>query len=408
MNRRFGLERIYINKEIPFHIYDAQGNLLDCIGIRKGDEDPFAADPALYEYIKNKFPSGSSYAITLEDGWAAYFAFFDLEKNLYIAGPANISSGEGEKSRIYHYRRQHRLSQRYLHIPRLTVMEMANLLSLSLLVVNGECVDEVSLMEESNLSPSEYENMEWKLTTYRMESAEQERRHLEYEYEKRHMNQITEGNLEYFEGLSYEHIHMMDEIGKLAEDGIKQYEYMVAATITLVCRAAMEGGITPAIAYAISDVYFQKLEKCRLPSEMIQLSTEVQKEFTAMVKASKGHRGSAYYVEQCKDYIAQNIHKRLSVEEIAKQIGVNRTYLSGRFSEQEGMTISQYSTLIRLLAAENMLKYSDAPISEIAEYLCFSSQSYFGAQFKKKNNMTPAEYRKRNKSIEFSTRATTQ
>ena len=211
-----------------------------------------------------------------------------------------------------------------------------------------------------------------------------------------------------FQGLSYEHIHMLDEIGKMAGDGLKQYEYMVAATITLVCRAAMEGGVTPAIAYAISDVYFQKLEKCRLPSEVIQLSTEVRKEFTAMVKVGKGHRGSAYYVEQCKDYIAQNIHKRLSVEEIAKQIWVNRTYLSGQFSKQEGMTISQYSTMIRLLAAANMLKYSDAPISEIAEYLCFSSQSYFGDQFKKKNNMTPAEYRKRNKSIEFSAKSTMQ
>ena len=64
-----------------------------------------------------------------------------------------------------------------------------------------------------------------------------------------------------FQGLSYEHIHMLDEIGKMAGDGLKQYEYMVAATITLVCRAAMEGGVTPAIAYAISDVYFQKLEE---------------------------------------------------------------------------------------------------------------------------------------------------
>ena len=94
------------------------------------------------------------------------------------------------------------------------------------------------------------------------------------------------------------------------------------------------------------------------------------------------------------------------MEELAKQIGVNRTYLSGKFSEQVGMSISQYSILIRIRAAENMLKYSEASISYIADYLCFSSQSHFGREFKKKNGISPSEYRKQNKNIHFLSKQT--
>lgn len=86
---------------------------------------------------------------------------------------------------------------------------------------------------------------------------------------------------------------------------------------------------------------------------------------------------------------------------MARQIGVNRTYLSGQFSKQEGLTIMQYSIMVRLRAAENMLKYSPASVAEIAEYLCFSSQSHFGSLFKKKNKISPAEYRRQNRRIEF-------
>ena len=98
---------------------------------------------------------------------------------------------------------------------------------------------------------------------------------------------------------------------------------------------------------------------------MYQLSSEIQRTYVKMVQERKKEKKNSNYVEQCKDYLTQNFHKRITAEELAKQIGVNRSYLSGKFSEQVGMSISQYSILIRIRAAENMLKYSEASISYI-------------------------------------------
>ena len=181
---------------------------------------------------------------------------------------------------------------------------------------------------------------------------------------------------------------------------------MVAAGLALISRAAMEGGVSPTEAYAVSDVFYQRLEKCKTQKEMYQLSSEIQRTYVKMVQERKKEKKNSNYVEQCKNYLTQNFHKRITVEELAKQIGVNRTYLSGKFSEQVGMSISQYSILIRIRAAENMLKYSEASISYIADYLCFSSQSHFGREFKKKNGISPSEYRKQYKNIHFLSKQT--
>ncbi len=136
----------------------------------------------------------------------------------------------------------------------------------------------------------------------------------------------------------------------------------------------------------------------KLPEQMLKLYLEARMDFASMVKIQKGHKKGSEYVEKCKYYLAKNIHKHVSMEELAKEIGVNRTYLSGKFSEQEGMSMTRYNMKIRLEAAENMLKYSDVPISEIAEWLCFSSQSHLGREFKKKNNVTPAQFRRQNRN----------
>ncbi|MDE6732743.1 MAG: helix-turn-helix domain-containing protein [Oscillospiraceae bacterium] len=47
----------------------------------------------------------------------------------------------------------------------------------------------------------------------------------------------------------------------------------------------------------------------------------------------------------------------------------------------------------KIAAAKSMLKYSDRPISEIAELLAFSSQSHFTKTFGAREGVTPKKYR---------------
>ena len=55
----------------------------------------------------------------------------------------------------------------------------------------------------------------------------------------------------------------------------------------------------------------------------------------------------------------------------------------------------------RVERAVNLLVYSDESIPDIAEYVNFPSQSYFGRVFKERKGMTPKQYRDKNKPTEF-------
>ena len=47
----------------------------------------------------------------------------------------------------------------------------------------------------------------------------------------------------------------------------------------------------------------------------------------------------------------------------------------------------------RVKRAANLLLYSDLSLTQIAEYVNFPNQSYFGRLFKKYKNMTPRTFR---------------
>ncbi|MFR8019983.1 MAG: helix-turn-helix domain-containing protein [Mediterraneibacter gnavus] len=85
-------------------------------------------------------------------------------------------------------------------------------------------------------------------------------------------------------------------------------------------------------------------------------------------------------------------------------MGVSESHLSRIFKKETGESIQKYSMHMRIERAENLLKYSEASLTEISEYLCFSSQSHFGKVFKVYKNMTPKQYRDYYKSPEFVSR----
>ena len=63
--------------------------------------------------------------------------------------------------------------------------------------------------------------------------------------------------------------------------------------------------------------------------------------------------------------------------------------------------LGYYILKFRVKRAANLLKYSDATLSEISDYVCFNSQSHFGSVFKEYMKMTPRQYREKYKRKEF-------
>ncbi len=185
------------------------------------------------------------------------------------------------------------------------------------------------------------------------------------------------------------------QAGKMASDTLRQTKNMVICSATTMSRAAVEGGLNPQSAFKLSDLYIQKCEILRDPNAVLALVGEMALDFTARVRdLNYNNIDDTKLFEACSLYIKKNLFTRISTEEMARELGFSRSYLSKQFHRQTGKTLTEFILEQKILESKQLLRYSDKSISEIAMHLSFSSQSHFQNVFKKQVGVTPLEYKK--------------
>jgi len=102
-------------------------------------------------------------------------------------------------------------------------------------------------------------------------------------------------------------------------------------------------------------------------------------------------RGQLELVRQLIDTEPQ---QRLSVDEMARRAGTNRTSLRTLFKQVYGMTLSDYRTTELMRRADHMLRSDRLPVAETAYALGYSDASSFSAAFKRHFGRPPGHRRK--------------
>ena len=95
------------------------------------------------------------------------------------------------------------------------------------------------------------------------------------------------------------------------------------------------------------------------------------------------------------EYVELHYREPITLEELAEQAHLGVSRFSELFRLHMGMSPIQYAVCLRLTAAENLLVYTDLPISSIAYHLGFQSLHYFSRAFKKHSGLSPSEFRER-------------
>lgn len=103
-------------------------------------------------------------------------------------------------------------------------------------------------------------------------------------------------------------------------------------------------------------------------------------------------------VFELKRYIRQNLHNRMTRDELSEYVHLNESYLSRLFHKETGMSLSEYILKERMKKAGELIAETDEPISEIANKLCYDNFSYFSKMFRKVYSVSPQEYRKKSNS----------
>lgn len=78
---------------------------------------------------------------------------------------------------------------------------------------------------------------------------------------------------------------------------------------------------------------------------------------------------------------------------LTEEAGVEYSYLTGLFSEMEGITIEKYFIAQRIERVKELLIYDELTTSEIAYLMNYSSVAHLSNQFKKVTGLTPGYYK---------------
>lgn len=102
------------------------------------------------------------------------------------------------------------------------------------------------------------------------------------------------------------------------------------------------------------------------------------------------------YFDKAINYIYNNFTYDIKVNDIAKHIGIDRTYLYKLFIQEYKTSPQQYLISFRLNTAVNLLETTRMNITEISYSCGFRDTPTFYKHFKKQFNITPVKYRKSN------------
>ena len=102
-------------------------------------------------------------------------------------------------------------------------------------------------------------------------------------------------------------------------------------------------------------------------------------------------------VEEVKFYIDNNFDKEIRLSDLAGKLFVSEQYLSKLFSNEIGLSLSEYLIRKRLEKVRKDLFETEKSVTNIAFSAGFSNINSFNRLFKKYQGLTPSEYRRESK-----------
>lgn len=101
------------------------------------------------------------------------------------------------------------------------------------------------------------------------------------------------------------------------------------------------------------------------------------------------------YVEAAVEYINRNLAKPMSVDTIARAVGLSASRLTQLFRSHVGQPPKRYLRRERVLRACHYLDATDATISQVAELVGYADPLHFSRVFRRVLGRSPRQYRGR-------------
>ena len=216
--------------------------------------------------------------------------------------------------------------------------------------------------------------------------------HNTYDVERTVMKMVRDGDLPALESWAKNAPAVRG--GVLSDNYLRQIKNTFIVTATLSSRAAIGGGLSYNKAFSLSDAYIQKCDLMDQPEQIFALQYQMIREFASLVERLRKGGSPSELELKVSNYIREHISEPITTEDIARDLGMSRSWLSRSFKKESGQSLADFILREKASEACRLLEGTDSSLVSISLYLGFSSQSHFSRTFKKYTGTSPGAYRK--------------
>ena len=175
--------------------------------------------------------------------------------------------------------------------------------------------------------------------------------------------------------------------GDLTDIKARTLELIVVISRSVIARGADVGEI-----FRYSTTYIQEIDRCESIDQLSRWLSEIINQFIAVSFDYLDAKHSDI-VYKSMEYIRRNCLSRMTLEEIANEVHLSKSYLSSIFKHETGSSITEFINRSRVEHSKKLLSTTDLSLVDIANECCFGDQSYFSRVFKKYEGVSPKQYR---------------
>lgn len=217
-----------------------------------------------------------------------------------------------------------------------------------------------------------------------------------YMVERALLHAVQEGDENLAAAASLQMAKQVGRVRKYTKDALLDLKIGCTTFVAVCTRAAIEGGLSPSVAYPLGDSYIRKIFQSFNQEYISEVRNSMYHDFIARVHDLRVNPAFSKAVQSCCDYIQLHSTEPLNIDILAKRLGYSKYYLSALFKKETGCSVGEYIKIARIERAKVLLNTTDLNVEEIWEEVGFSSRSVFGKAFHSVVGMTPREFRDQN------------
>jgi AraC-like DNA-binding protein len=162
--------------------------------------------------------------------------------------------------------------------------------------------------------------------------------------------------------------------------------------LVILSRATIEAGADPTETFRLSENFILQIESYSDVDQLAFWISDIVRRFIvqAFDLAQVKHSDVVFKIT---NYIKKNCAEKLTLDSLAKEVYLSKSYLSSIIKQETGMSLTSYITKVRIEKSKKLLLEDCISLAIISSQCGFKDQSYFTKVFKKETGVSPKRFR---------------